>query len=92
MGGASAMSSIDRVMKAHGDEIMAEFAEGVPASLSGLFKNLELENAVYGIKVHWMFEDGSLEGPLMDIDDLAERYPTARWHTDGPGGPGAAAP
>ncbi len=75
MGGASAMSSIDRVMKAHGDEIMAELAEDVPHSLSGLFKNVTLDNAVYGIKVQWEFEDGSLEGPLMDIDDLAERYP-----------------
>ena len=76
MGSASAMNSINRVLEAHGDEIMEEWTEQVPDSLSGVFKNVDLYNATYGIKVHWIFKCGSsLEGPFIDIDTLAEQYP-----------------
>ena len=75
MGGISAMNSIDRILETHGDEIKKELAQQVPDELSSLFRSVYLENATYGIKVYWEFDSGGLEGPLMDIDDLATRYP-----------------
>ena len=75
MGGMSAASSISRVIDAHGKEIQKELEEQVPESLRTLFKSADLEHKNYGIQVWWEFEGGNLEGPLMDIDDLAERYP-----------------
>ena len=76
LGGLSAMSSIDRVIQTHGDEIKEEWAQYVPAFIASQFKQVTLENATYSIRVWWQFHDGeTLPGPQIDIDELAERYP-----------------
>ena len=75
MGGMSAMKSICRVIDAHGDEIRKELAQQMPDELSEHFKKVFLENNTYGIQVLWIFETGCLQGPLINIDDLAEQYP-----------------
>ena len=39
-------------------------------------KAVVLSNNTYTIQVGWQFQDGStLDGPSIDIDDLADRYP-----------------
>ena len=75
MGGLSAMNSIARVIETHGGKIREEWAQQVPESIRSTFKEVMLDNALHGIKVSWEFEDGSLEGPMIDIDELAEGYP-----------------
>ena len=75
MGGLSAIKSMNRVIDAHGEEIRKELALQMPDELSAHFAKVGLETQTYGIQVHWIFETGSLQGPLMDIDDLAELYP-----------------
>ena len=77
----SAMNSIQRVLERHGDEIREEWAQGVPESLVEIFSQVILSqvilsNAIHGIQVEWEFRGGgTLPGPCMDIDILAERYP-----------------
>ena len=75
MGGLSAMHSIARVLETHGDEIREEWAQKVPESIRGTFKEVMLENEIHGIQLSWRFEDGNLDGPMIDIDELAESYP-----------------
>ena len=76
MGSISAMSSIERVLEQHGDEIREEWEEMVPAGLIPPFRQAALSNEVYRIQVEWEFEGGiTLPGPSMDIDSLAERFP-----------------
>ena len=75
MGDSSAMNSIERVIKTHGDVIREEWLQQVPESIRGTFKGVMLENEIHGIRVSWEFEDGSLEGPMIDIENLAEEYP-----------------
>jgi hypothetical protein len=71
MGALSAMSSINRVLEKHGEEIRREYLSSSP-----LVADVELDNAVWGIKVLYVLRDGTvLEGPLLDIDELAEAYP-----------------
>lgn len=76
MGSISAMNSIDPVLEKHGDEIRKEYAALVPAIVKPMFAQVSLANDVYHITVTWEFSDGStLEGPKIDIDDLAQEYP-----------------
>ena len=67
---------IERVLERHGDEIREEWALEVPKSLAGIFKKVILSNGVSRIQVGWELRGGgTLPGPSMDIDTLAERYP-----------------
>lgn len=76
MGSISAMSSIERVLEQHGDEIRREWTQEVPAALIPPFRRVVLSNDIYGIQVEWEFEDGiTLPGPRIDIDSLADRFP-----------------
>ena len=76
MGSISAMSSIDRVLEKHGEEIRKRYEEEVPAGLKDVFDRVELGNNMYNIGVTWVFKNGStLEGPAIDIDNLADEYP-----------------
>ena len=76
MGDLSAMSSIERVLERHGDEIREEWAQDVPEALTGLFSQVILSNNIHEIQVEWEFRGGGiLPGPCMDIDILAERFP-----------------
>ena len=70
------MNSIQRVLERHGDEIREEWAEEVPKSLAGVFRKVILSNEIRRIQVQWEFRGGgTLSGPCMDIEDLAERFP-----------------
>jgi hypothetical protein len=70
------MSSIDRVLEKHGEEIRGEYEEQVPEIVRPVFDRVDLENNTYSIVVTWVFKDGStLPGPALDIDNLAEEYP-----------------
>ena len=76
MGGIAAMNSINRVMEAHGDEIQQEWGKQVPDSLRDTFSQVILEGKNYGIQVEWEFRGGAtLQGPFIDIDELASRFP-----------------
>lgn len=72
----SAMSSINRVLEAHGEEIRRQWAEQVPKNLILDFKQVNLENATHSIRIEWEFDNGAtLPGPAIDIDELSEMYP-----------------
>jgi hypothetical protein len=76
MGSVSAMSSINRVLEKHSDEIRQEFMEQVPEGLKPFVDRVDLENNLYGINVTWVFKaGGTLPGPAIDIDTLADDYP-----------------
>ena len=76
MGSISAMNSIERVLERHGDEIREEWAQQVPEALAEVFSQVILSNEIYAIQVEWEFRGGgTLPGPRMDIDILAERFP-----------------
>ena len=76
MGDLSAMSSIQRVLERHGDEIREEWAQEVPEALTEVFSQVILSNNINEIQVEWEFRGGgTLLGPCMDIDILAERFP-----------------
>ena len=76
MGSLSAMNSINRVLEAHDDEIIAECSQMVPDSIRDQFDTVILENNLYSITTSWQFKDGSLlPGPPIDIDTLAGKYP-----------------
>ena len=75
MGSISAMNSIDRVLKMHGEEIRLDYAALVPESIKPLFQRVELENNLYSILVTWVFlDDSTLPGPEVDIEVLASHY------------------
>ena len=76
MGSVSARHSIDEVLNKHGEEIRTEYEEQVAQVLKPIFDRVELENNMYDISVTWVFSDGSmLQGPAIDIDQLADEYP-----------------
>ena len=76
MGDLSTMRSIERVIEQHGDEIREEWTREVPEALAGIFSQVILSNDVDAIQVEWEFRGGgTLPGPCMDIDILAERFP-----------------
>ena len=76
MGSLSAMSSIERVLERHGDEIREEWAQEVPEALAEVFSQVILSNNIHEIQVEWEFRGGgTLPGPSIDIDILADQYP-----------------
>lgn len=76
MGSVSAMSSIERIIERHRDELVQRMLEQAPDTLRPLIQSVELENNVYSINTHWVFQDGAqLPGPAWDIDFLADEYP-----------------
>ena len=76
MGGMSAMNSIDRVLKAHGDEIISNLTDHIPQAFRDTINGVTLSNNTYAIEVEWTLTDGhTLPGPSIDIDTLAETYP-----------------
>ena len=81
MGSGSAMSSIERVLKDHSEELTREFEMGIPEKIKHLMAGVTLEGDIYGITVWWKiktFQNGELvrlEGPTIDIDTLAEKFP-----------------
>ena len=81
MGSVSAMNSINRVVRDHSEELIREFERVIPEKIKHLVAGVELEGDVYGIRVLWKiktFQNGQnayLEGPTIDIDTLAERFP-----------------
>lgn len=75
MGSISAMSSIQRVIDQHGDEIRQEMTQDVPSSILPHFRGVELVNNNYSIETLWLFDDAYLAGPSLDIDELADRFP-----------------
>ena len=79
MGSISAMSSIDRVLEAHGDEIRQERLNLVPDILKDRVTSISLTNSVYAIETEYVCADGSrLPGPSIDIDFLADQYPNCQ--------------
>ena len=76
MGSLSAMSSINRVIDRHGDEIIQTMLDCAPPSIQPMLKTVALENNVHSITTHWVFHNGdTLPGPSYHIDYLAEEYP-----------------
>lgn len=76
MGSVSAMSSLNRVLAAHGDEIASEMMADLSDQGREVVANVILTNQVYGIETAWQLKNGvTLEGPKLDIDDLTERFP-----------------
>ena len=81
MGSGSAMRSIERVMRDHSEELTRENEAAIPDEIKHLTAGVTLEGDIYGITVWWKIktfqndEVVRLEGPTIDIDTLAERYP-----------------
>lgn len=73
MGSASAMDSINRVLKKHSRELEKELRERYS---SKLIRRFTLENNLYSISVQGELTDGTvLDLAPYDIDELAERFP-----------------
>ncbi len=76
MGSMSAMSSIDRVLERHGDQIREELLQDLSQQTKGLVVDIQLGNNVHEITVSAILSNGtSLELSSMNIDFLAEEYP-----------------
>ena len=76
MGSISAMNSINRVIEAHGNEIQEQYASDVPDAVRDQFECVVIENNVDSIGVSYQFKGGgTMQGPSIDIDYLAELYP-----------------
>lgn len=76
MGSVSAMESINRILKNHARELMAELQDRYP---SKLIKRFELENNVYEIAVQAELTDGTtINLAPYDIDELARRFPDCK--------------
>ena len=76
MGSASAMGSIDRVLKKYSTQIKRELRREYP---SRLIKRFSLENGIYSIEIEAELTDGtSLRLKPLEIDELAERYPDCK--------------
>jgi len=79
MGSGSAMSSIDRVIERHGDEIRQNLITELAEQTDGLVTDVHLENNLYEITVTAVLSNGkTLELRPMDIDNLAEDYPDCK--------------
>lgn len=73
MGSISAMSSINRVLDRHHQDITNRM---MAETKSRLVTGVLLENDVYEIATTWCLNDGTqLRGPSLDIDQLASDYP-----------------
>jgi hypothetical protein len=79
MGSVSAMSSINRVIETHGQELIDEATATLPAAVRALAPVISLENNTYSINVVAAFDGPAGREYLAldpyDIDDLAERFP-----------------
>jgi hypothetical protein len=80
MGSISAMGSLNRVIEAHGDELVAEVLASLPTAVRVLQPSISLENNTYALTVTASFAGpgGTTEYLVLDpydIDDLAERFP-----------------
>jgi len=75
MGSASAMDSIDRIMKTHGNELVIERLTALPESIKQAGAQICLESDIYKISVHLVMPDGTVTLEPYDIDNLAERFP-----------------
>jgi hypothetical protein len=80
MGSISAMGSINRVIEAHGPELVAEVTAALPSALRAMAPRVVLENRTYEIGVVVQFDGPSgdpesLELSGYDIDGIAERFP-----------------
>ena len=76
MGGVSAMASIHRVMEKHGDAIQQQYMDQIPKKARDQVTGVILNSQCYSITVLWELKNGgTLEGPSIDIDTLAETYP-----------------
>ena len=79
MGGISAMNSLSRVIETHGDELVSEYMNMVPENIREHIETVYLTNSTYNIEVEWVFKNGgSLPGPSIDIDMLAEQFPDCK--------------
>ncbi len=75
MGSMSAMSSIDRVLERHGDQIREELLQDLSQQTKGMVVDIQLGNNVHEITVSAILSNGtSLELSSMNIDFLAEEY------------------
>lgn len=80
MGSISAMSSIARVLDAHGEELRDEVIAALPAAVRALEPRVILTNATYAIQVEVQFagyggDPETMELAPYDIDGIAERFP-----------------
>jgi hypothetical protein len=74
------MGSINRVIEAHGDELVAEVLASLPTAIRVLQPSISLENNTYALAVTAAFPgpDSTTDYLLLDpydIDELAERFP-----------------
>ena len=80
MGSVSATNSIDRVLEAHGDEILKELLDTYVIAAEGgsspLLREITLVNDVYEIGITAVLANEQ-ELPLrgIPIDELADRFP-----------------
>jgi len=80
MGSVAATNSIDRVLEAHGDEILQELLDtyviAAEEGSSPLLREITLVNDVYEIGITAVLANGQ-ELPLrgIPIDELADRFP-----------------
>lgn len=79
MGSSSAMSSIDRVLETHGEEIERELLQKLSRETKRLVTDVQLENNVYEITVTAVLTNGTyLALRPIDIDTLAQDYPDCK--------------
>ncbi len=82
MGSISAMSGLERILERHHSELLEDARMYLP-ELNGLEvePEVELDENLEGIGIVWVVngigggEPIRLPGPVMDFDDLADRYP-----------------
>lgn len=79
MGSMAAMSSLNRVLERHGDDLARE-AQLAPSGTVLTYRGVSLETRTYEIVAVHEFENSHgetvyLVGEPLDIDTLAERYP-----------------
>jgi len=79
MGSIAAMSSLDRVLEMHEDELYAAYHPCKPGTKL-TYQKTWFENNLYSLTVGHVFltEDGrevTILGEAIDIDTLAEKYP-----------------
>lgn len=75
MGSISAQLSLDRVINAHGDELIEEIRDGLPEEVLNLHPTITLENNTHDIQVFLSFHRDTLQLQSLHIDALAEKYP-----------------
>jgi hypothetical protein len=70
------MSSIERVIAKHGEEIRQSMTAELSEQTRGLVTDVELENNIYELAVSAILNNGTrLDLQSIDIGTLAEDYP-----------------